>query len=141
MDAAGIARAATTMAESAGAAARRSFSLDDVRVLDELVAGWSRGDQISVARQMLAHPAVDSSPIVRGPLATLRRALGGASSQDVTVSTLLHDVQGKLSQEIDRIDGVIPSGGLDGHPDYAVVGSVRNGLDLLERLGALPAAG
>lgn len=141
MDAAGVARAATGLAQATGSAARRSFSLADVGVLDELVQSWSHADQISVARQMLAHPSVESSPIVRGPLATLRRSLAGASSQNVSVSTLLHDVQTKLAQEIDRIDGVNPSGGLDGHPDYAAVGSVRTGLDLLDRLGALPRAG
>src|SRR5690606_23328169 len=78
MDAAGVARAATGMAQATGGAARRSFSLADVGILDELVQSWSHADQIAVARQMLAHPAVESSPIVRGPLATLKRSLHGA---------------------------------------------------------------
>ncbi|MCB0878244.1 MAG: hypothetical protein KDC46_04605 [Thermoleophilia bacterium] len=137
MDAAGVARAATGMAEAAGSRMVRSISRAEVGVLDELVASWPKLDQLDVARTMLAHPQVGNSPLVRGPLATLRSVLTGASSENVAHATLLKDAQVKIAQEIDRIDGLIPSGGLDGHPDYAVVGSIKQTLDVLDRFGAL----
>jgi hypothetical protein len=125
------ARAATGAVEHG---AIRIRGLSEVAILDQLVAHLPEPTQLSYGRQLLADARVHSTPAVRGPLAAIRSGLRPIETSDVAAGTVLANVRSSLDQEIDRIDGVIPSMGYDGHPDYMVVGSIRENLDLLEAL-------
>jgi hypothetical protein len=114
--------------------AKRSLTMADVGVLDQLVKDLPAMKQLSIGRNLLADARVHSSPIVRGPLAAIRSGLRPVETSDVAANTLLANVRSSIDQEINRIDGVIPSNGYDGHPDYMVVGSIRENLNLLEAL-------
>jgi hypothetical protein len=133
MDAARMVDATVDVARMA---ARRSFTLADVPVLDQLVRDLPAGQQLSLARRMLLAPEVHASPIARGPMATIRQAISPLQTEDVRGATLLKQVRDTLDTEIDRIDGLIPSKGYDGHPDYAAIGATMRSLDLLDQLGA-----
>jgi hypothetical protein len=126
--------AARAAGGAAAQGARRSLTMADVAVLDQLVAKLPAMEQLGIGRKLLADPRVHSTPNVRGPLAAIRNGLHPVETSDVAASTLLANVRSSLDQEINRIDGVIPSNGYDGHPDYMVVGSIRENLNLLEAL-------
>jgi hypothetical protein len=129
-----ITGAARAVESAAAKAPLQLRGLGDVAILDQLVKDLPAMTQLKYGRQLLADARVHSTPAVRGPLAAIRTGLRPVESSDVAASTLLSNVRASLDQEIDRIDGVIPSMGYDGHPDYMVVGSIRENLNLLEAL-------
>ncbi len=116
--------------------AARTFTMDDVPKIYELVDHLPKADQLSLARNMLRAPEVHSSPIARGPLVLIQQLIEPIRSPSEQGAALINGVKSKVATEIDRIDGVIPSGGYDGHQDYAAIGQVIEGLDLLDTLGA-----
>ena len=129
-----ITNAAKAAGGGAAQGAKRALTMADVAVLYTLVAELPAVKQLAIGRNLLADARVHSTPNVRGPLAAIRTGLAPVESADVAASTLLANVRSSLDQEINRIDGVIPSNGYDGHPDYMVVGSIRENLNLLEAL-------
>jgi hypothetical protein len=129
-----IVNAARAMGGEATQAAKRALTMDDVAVLDTLLTGKPESFQLQIGRKLLADPRVHSTPAVRGPLAAIRNGLAPVTAEEVGASTILANIRSSIDQEIDRIDGVIPSNGYDGHPDYMVVGSIRENLNLLEAL-------
>lgn len=129
-----IAAAAHAATGGAASAAKRALTLADVGVLDQLVAELPAARQLSIGRGLLADARVHSSPIVRGPLAAIRNGLMPVQTPDVVAATVLANIRAALDQEIGRIDGLVPTTGYAGHPDYMVVGSIRENLTLLEGL-------
>ena len=123
-------------AGAAAANAARTFTMKEVPIIDTLVDDLPRAKQLALGRQMLQHPEVHGSPAARGPLALIKQAIAPIRSPNEQGEQLLGMVRTNIDTEIQRIDGLIPSGGYDGHPDYAAVGQVIEGLDLLERFGA-----
>jgi hypothetical protein len=129
-----IVNAARAIGGEAAPAAKRALTMDDVAVLDTLLAGKPESFQLQIGRKLLADPRVHSTPAVRGPLAAIRNGLAPVHTEEVGASTILANIRSSIDQEINRIDGKIPSNGYDGHPDYMVVGSIRENLNLLEAL-------
>lgn len=129
-----ITSAAKAAVSAAAPATVKVRGMAEVAILDQLVAHLPRSTQLSFGRQLLADARVHSTPNVRGPLAAIRNGLKPVETADVAAGSLLANVRSGLDQEINRIDGLIPSNGYDGHPDYMVVGSIRENLNLLEAL-------
>jgi hypothetical protein len=134
MNAEMLGAAASTAAHAAGDAARRTLTLADVNVLDQLVSGLPTARQLQIGRQLLDDPRIMTSPVVKGPLAAIRSGLEGVSSQDVRITSVLANVRSSIDQELGRMAGTVEPTvlvGSDFHPDYGVVGSIRDNLNML----------
>ncbi len=134
MNAEMLGAAAATAAHVAGDAAKRSLTLADVEVLDQLVSSLPKVRQLEIGRQLLDDPRVLTSPVVKGPLAAIRSGLEDVGSQDVRITTVLGNVRTTIDQELARMAGrVQPAVLVDGKfvPDNAAVGSIRDNLNML----------
>ena len=137
MDVARLASGVAEATHAARSAATRALTLADVPVLDQVVAEWPAARPLAIGRSLLADARVESSPIMRGPLAAIRSGLAPITTEDVGVATLLKSVRDSLDQEIGRIDGTVETVGLAGHPVYENVGAMRTNLSLLEALSVI----
>jgi hypothetical protein len=134
MNAEMLGAAAATAVHAAGDATRRTLTLADVEVLDQLVSSLPRARQLAIGRQLLDDPRVLTSPIVKGPLAAIRSGLEDVASQDVRIASVLGNVRSSIDQELARMAGrVQPAVQVEGRfvPDNAVVGSIRDNLNML----------
>lgn len=140
MDAGMIRSAAGVAAHAASDAAGRTLTLADVSVLDQLVSGLPAARQLQIGRQLLDDPRVMTSPVVKGPLAAIRSGLAGVESQDVRIASVLSNVRSSIDQELGRMSGTVQPTVLvngDFHPDYGVVGSIRDNLTMLAAFRAI----
>ncbi|MCW2921253.1 MAG: hypothetical protein JWL76_1127 [Thermoleophilia bacterium] len=134
MNAEMVGAAASTAAHAAGDAAKRSLSLADVEVLDTLVSSMPKARQLQIGRQLLDDQRVYASPIVKGPLAAIKSGLADVTAQDVRITSVLANVRNSIDQELGRMAGIVEPTVLVGteyHPDYGVVGSIRDNLNML----------
>ncbi len=134
MNAEMLGAAASTVAHATGAAAKRTLTLADVEVLDTLVSNLPKTRQLQIGRQMLDDARVATSPIVKGPLAAIKSGLSDVASQDVRISSVLANVRSSIDQELGRMAGTVEPTVLVGteyHPDYGVVGAIRDNLNML----------
>ena len=134
MNAEMLGAAASTAAHATGDAAKRSLTLADVEVLDQLVSSMPKARQLAIGRQLLDDPRVLTSPVVKGPLAAIRSGLEDVCSQDVRITSVLANVRSTIAQELDRMAGRIqPAVIVEGKfvPDNAAVGSIRDNLNML----------
>lgn len=126
--------AASTAAHAAGDAAKRTLTLADVEVLDTLVSGMPKARQLQIGRQLLDDQRVATSPVVKGPLAAIRSGLEEVASQDVRITSVLANVRNSIDQELGRMAGTVqPTVLVAGqfHPDYRVVGGIKDNLTML----------
>ncbi len=134
MNAEMLGAAASTAAHAAGDVAKRTLTLADVDVLDQLVSGLPKARQLQIGRQLLDDQRIITSPVVKGPLAAIRSGLEGIDSQDVRITSVLANVRSSIDQELGRMTGrVEPTVLVEGvyHPDYGVVGAIRDNLRML----------
>jgi hypothetical protein len=140
MQAVGFGAAANAVANAADDVAKRAFTVAEVEVLDQIVAGLPKARQLEIGRQLLDHPQVLGTPLVRGPLAAIRTGLEDVTSEHVQVTTMLANVRASIDQELGRMAGTVePTVLVDGtfHPNYSVVGSIGSNLRSLAGFGVI----